>query len=61
MRKTNKEYLKKFYENLPEEKKHQVCPDCGQTYSYMNKSKHRKTKIHLLISEDRKINIEKNA
>ena len=56
---TNKDYLKKFYENLPEEKKTRICEECHQTFSYSNKTKHYKTKLHKILSQKLK-EIEKN-
>lgn len=45
-----KNYLKKFYEKNPDKKTEKiVCPDCGNTYLYSNKSKHLKTKLHKLV------------
>ena len=58
MRKTNKEYLKDFYDKLPDEKKFKTCPDCGCKYSYPNKTHHLKSKIHNLIVQRIKENIE---
>ena len=47
-----KNYLKKFYEKHQDKKNNKiVCQDCGNTYLYSNKSKHQKTKIHLLVIE----------
>lgn len=52
MVKTRKEYCDRFYEVHPELKtKKFKCADCGHEYSYFNKSKHMKTKIHLLVVE----------
>jgi len=48
IKKTNKDYLKKFYENL--ENKYITC-ECGQEFLYSNRSKHNKTKRHILLCE----------
>lgn len=51
-----KNYLKTFYEKHPDKKNEKiVCPDCGNTYSYFNKSKHLKTKLHNLVIQQLKI------
>ena len=44
--------VKKFYENHPEKKTEYIlCNKCGHKYLYCNKSKHYKTKLHILIVE----------
>lgn len=45
-KKNNKEYFKKFYDKM--ENKHRICEECGLQYSYFNKWKHTKSKIHEL-------------
>lgn len=45
----NKQYTKTFYDKL--DNKYKICIDCGQQYLYSNYSKHKKTKIHQIVSE----------
>lgn len=48
----NNKYLKKFIEkNSDKINEKIVCPICSNTYTYFNKSKHYKTKIHLAVSK----------
>ena len=55
--KPKKSNIKTFYERHPEKQTESIiCKDCGQPYKYFNKSKHNKTKIHKLLSEERKKN-----
>lgn len=59
-KKTNKENLNKFYKNLSDDKKIITCESCGEKFSYFNKSKHEKTKIHRILSKKfNNINCEK--
>jgi len=49
-RNNNKKYFKTFIEkNKDEIHKKISCPVCFSTYTYFNKSKHLKTKRHMLL------------
>jgi hypothetical protein len=48
----DKEYYKNFIEKHGDElKKTIICPICGGSYKYFNKTTHNKTKKHLLYSD----------
>jgi DNA-directed RNA polymerase subunit F len=49
--KKNTDYLKTFYSNHPEYSEKIKCPICDQYYMYSNKSKHMKTKIHVICTK----------
>lgn len=57
VKKSQKDYTKKFYEKNPDLKtKVFICDECGHEYKYFNKGKHMKTKIHRLVVEKLKQN-----
>lgn len=45
----NKKYLQTFYEKHPELKEPQMCQICRGTYSYLDKSRHLKSKRHKIF------------
>jgi hypothetical protein len=54
-------YFRKFYENnIDKLKEKTICPICGGSYDYFNKSRHIKSKKHLKYIEYNKIDDEKD-
>jgi hypothetical protein len=48
MENIKKNYLSQFIEkNKDKIKEKQICPICGGSYDYFNKSRHNKTKKHI--------------
>lgn len=50
-KKTNKEYLKTYYEKHKELSEKQKCPVCGQDFTPRAKASHVKTRIHRIFAE----------
>ena len=58
IKKNSTKYVKKFIEkNSDKIKSKTICPTCYSSYTYFNKSKHFKTKRHLLLQNLRKNNL----
>jgi hypothetical protein len=57
------DYVKRFIARNKDRLKEKIlCPICNNTYTYFNKSKHNKTKLHLtvlsLLKTNKVVNIE---
>jgi protein-arginine kinase activator protein McsA len=56
-----KKYYLKFKEvNKDKIKEKIICPKCNGTYDYFNKSKHEKTKKHILFDEIQLLKVKYN-
>jgi protein-arginine kinase activator protein McsA len=52
IKKNNKNYMDAYLLRNPNKKNEiHICKDCDQEYKYFNKSKHNKSKKHILLSE----------